>query len=156
MFHHISKSVIFHFKINYFWIIKWILSPYKYRLHGRDLVQSERITVRAVLYFVKLFFFDCSDYDTFLKNLAWNCWDSHTPCFESLTQNKLGFGEILYLYERGFALYYLLYDKWKIRKPEYFEHVQMQTGGYGVAWDVNLLNYQVIDEFNESGIIISK
>ena len=66
----------------------------------------------------------------------------------------MGFGEILYLYERGFALYYLLYEKWKIRKPEYFEHVQMQTGGYGVAWDVNLLNYQVIDEFNESGIII--
>ena len=25
-----------------------------------------------------------------------------------------------------------------IKKPEYFEHVQMQPGGYGVAWDVNL------------------
>lgn len=23
-------------------------------------------------------------------------------------------------------------------KPEYFEHVQMQTGGYGVSWDVNM------------------
>ena len=25
-----------------------------------------------------------------------------------------------------------------LKKPEYFEHVQMQTGGYGVAWDVNM------------------
>lgn len=25
-----------------------------------------------------------------------------------------------------------------LKKPEYFEHVQMQTGGYGVAWDVNI------------------
>lgn len=25
-----------------------------------------------------------------------------------------------------------------LEKPEYFEHVQMQTGGYGVAWDVNM------------------
>ena len=25
-----------------------------------------------------------------------------------------------------------------LKKPEYFEHVQMQIGGYGVAWDVNM------------------
>ena len=25
-----------------------------------------------------------------------------------------------------------------LKKPEYFEYVQMQTGGYGVAWDVNM------------------
>lgn len=25
-----------------------------------------------------------------------------------------------------------------LTKPEYFEHVQMQTGGYGVSWDVNM------------------
>ena len=25
-----------------------------------------------------------------------------------------------------------------LAKPEYFEHVQMQTGGYGVSWDVNM------------------
>ena len=25
-----------------------------------------------------------------------------------------------------------------LKKPEYFEHVQIQTGGYGVAWDVNM------------------
>ena len=25
-----------------------------------------------------------------------------------------------------------------LKKPEYFQHVQMQTGGYGVAWDVNM------------------
>lgn len=25
-----------------------------------------------------------------------------------------------------------------LKKPEYFEHVQMQTGGYGVSWDVNM------------------
>ena len=24
------------------------------------------------------------------------------------------------------------------KKPEYFEHVQIQTGGYGVSWDVNM------------------
>lgn len=25
-----------------------------------------------------------------------------------------------------------------LKKPEYFEYVQMQTGGYGVSWDVNM------------------
>ena len=25
-----------------------------------------------------------------------------------------------------------------LKKPEYFENVQMQTGGYGVSWDVNM------------------
>ena len=25
-----------------------------------------------------------------------------------------------------------------LKKPDYFQYVQMQTGGYGVAWDVNL------------------
>ena len=25
-----------------------------------------------------------------------------------------------------------------LKKPDYFQHVQMQTGGYGVAWDVNM------------------
>lgn len=25
-----------------------------------------------------------------------------------------------------------------LRKPDYFQHVQMQTGGYGVSWDVNM------------------
>ncbi len=25
-----------------------------------------------------------------------------------------------------------------LKKPEYFGHVQMQTGGYGVSWDVNM------------------
>ena len=25
-----------------------------------------------------------------------------------------------------------------LRKPEYFQHVHIQTGGYGVAWDVNM------------------
>lgn len=25
-----------------------------------------------------------------------------------------------------------------LKKPEYFEHVRMQTGGYGVSWDVNM------------------
>ncbi len=25
-----------------------------------------------------------------------------------------------------------------LKKPEYFEHVQMQTGGHGVSWDVNM------------------
>lgn len=25
-----------------------------------------------------------------------------------------------------------------LKRPEYFEHVQMQTGGYGVSWDVNM------------------
>lgn len=25
-----------------------------------------------------------------------------------------------------------------LKKPEYFEHVQLQTGGYGVSWDVNM------------------
>jgi len=25
-----------------------------------------------------------------------------------------------------------------LKKPEYFEHVQMQTGGYGVSWDLNM------------------
>lgn len=25
-----------------------------------------------------------------------------------------------------------------LKKPEYFQHVYMQTGGYGVAWDVNM------------------
>ena len=25
-----------------------------------------------------------------------------------------------------------------LKKPEYFEHVQMQTGGFGVSWDVNM------------------
>ncbi len=26
-----------------------------------------------------------------------------------------------------------------LKKPEYFEHVQMQTGGHGVSWDVNMI-----------------
>ena len=25
-----------------------------------------------------------------------------------------------------------------LKKPDYFQHVQMQTGGYGVTWDVNM------------------
>ena len=25
-----------------------------------------------------------------------------------------------------------------LKKPDYFQHVQMQAGGYGVAWDVNM------------------
>ena len=25
-----------------------------------------------------------------------------------------------------------------LKKPDYFQHVQMQTGGYGVSWDVNM------------------
>ena len=25
-----------------------------------------------------------------------------------------------------------------LKKPDYFQYVQMQTGGYGVAWDVNM------------------
>ena len=26
-----------------------------------------------------------------------------------------------------------------LNKPDYFQQVQMQTGGYGVAWDVNII-----------------
>ena len=25
-----------------------------------------------------------------------------------------------------------------LKKPDYFQHAQMQTGGYGVAWDANM------------------
>ena len=35
-------------------------------------------------------------------------------------------------FEKTFAFHILL------KKPEYFEHAQMQTGGYGVSWDINM------------------
>lgn len=47
-----------------------ILSPYILWLKFRALVQLERITFRAVYLLCKLFFFDYSESDTFLRNYS--------------------------------------------------------------------------------------
>lgn len=37
-----------------------------------------------------------------------------------------------------------------IKKPEYFEHIQIQAGGYGVAWDVNMsISYTALYNMGE-------
>lgn len=44
-------------------------------------------------------------------------------------------------------------NKFKIllKNPEYFEHVQLQTGGYGVAWDINMtISYTELYQMGET------